>query len=157
MRVGIGYDAHRLVEGRRLVLGGVEIDWPRGLDGHSDADVLAHAVADAVLGACGLGDLGELFPASDPRWRGVSSLVLVERVAEIAAEQGFRIRNVDAVIVADAPRLGPHRERMRANLALALDIAPERVSVKPKSNEGLGFEGAGAGMSARAVALVDEG
>jgi len=154
MRVGIGYDAHRLVTGRPLILGGVEIANPTGLDGHSDADVLAHAVADAVLGAAGLGELGELFPASDERFRGASSLRLLEEVAERVRAAGLRVVNVDAVVIADRPRLGPHRAAMRANLARALGLDERAVGVKPKSNEGLGFEGTGAGMSARAVALV---
>jgi 2-C-methyl-D-erythritol 2,4-cyclodiphosphate synthase len=157
IRIGLGYDAHRLVAGRPLVLGGVAIPFPLGLSGHSDADVLSHAVADALLGAAGLGELGELFPAADGRWAGASSLVFLEHIRCLLGERGLRIVNVDAVVVADQPRLGPFREQMRARLAAALGIAPERVGVKPKSNEGLGFEGRGEGMSARAVALVERG
>jgi 2-C-methyl-D-erythritol 2,4-cyclodiphosphate synthase len=157
MRVGLGYDAHPLVEGRRLVLGGVEVPYSHGLGGHSDGDVLAHAVADAVLGAAGLGELGELFPASDPRWHGISSLVFLEEIARRLTAAAARLVNVDAVLVADRPRLGPYREQMRQRLAGALGVEVAQVAVKPKSNEGLGFEGTGAGMSARAVALVEIG
>jgi 2-C-methyl-D-erythritol 2,4-cyclodiphosphate synthase len=155
IRTGIGYDAHRLVAGRELVLGGVGIPHDRGLEGHSDADVLAHAVADALLGAAGLPDLGELYPASDPRYARASSLALLAEVAGLLAGRGLRVVNVDAVVVADAPRLGPHREGMRANLARALGLPVERVSVKPKSSEGLGFAGRGEGMAALATALVE--
>ena len=154
-RCGIGYDAHRLVPGRKLVLGGVEIPHDRGLLGHSDADVLSHAIADALLGAAGLGEIGELFPASDPRWAGVSSLHLLEQVAGRLAAHGFAIVHVDAVVVADAPPLRPHRDAMREGIARALGTEAKRVSVKPKSNEGLGFEGRGEGMSAQAVATVE--
>lgn len=155
IRSGIGYDAHRLVAGRRLVIGGVEIEHERGLAGHSDADVLAHAVADAVLGAAGLGELGELFPASDSSSKDADSMVLLHEVGDRAVARGFRVVHVDAVIVADAPPLRPHREKMRQNLAAALGVEPRRISVKPKSNEGLGFQGEGSGMSAYAVATVD--
>jgi 2-C-methyl-D-erythritol 2,4-cyclodiphosphate synthase len=153
-RVGVGYDAHPLVPGRKLVLGGVEVAHDRGLLGHSDADVLVHAVVDALLGAAGLGELGELFPAGDPGTAGVSSLVFLERTAALLAERGWTVVNVDAVLVADRPRLSPFLPRMRDNLARVLGVAPERVSVKPKSNEGLGFAGRGEGMSACAVALL---
>ena len=154
-RVGFGYDAHRLVEGRRLVLGGVEVPFARGLLGHSDADVLSHAIADALLGAAALGELGELFPATAPRWAGASSLVFLAETAALLAARGFRIVNVDAVVVAEAPRLAPYRAAMRENVARALGVELARVSLKPKSSEGLGFEGKGEGMSAHAVALVE--
>ena len=154
-RAGIGYDAHRLVRGRPLVLGGVRIEHEVGLDGHSDADVLSHAIADAVLGAAGLGELGELYPASDERWRGASSLELLRGVARLVAENRMRLVHVDAVLIADRPRLRQFRDRMRDNLAEALGVEVARVSVKPKSNEGLGFEGSGEGMSARAIATVE--
>jgi 2-C-methyl-D-erythritol 2,4-cyclodiphosphate synthase len=154
-RVGIGYDAHRLVAGRKLVLGGVEVPFEVGLAGHSDADVLSHAVADAVLGAAGLGELGERFPASEGRWKGASSLAFLVETARLLDECGARLVNLDCIVVADRPPLAPYREAMRENLARALGIDAFRVSVKPKSNEGLGFEGRGEGMSARAVALVE--
>lgn len=154
--MGIGYDAHRLVSGRPLILGGVNVPYALGLEGHSDADVLSHAVADALLGAAGLGDLGQVFPSSEPRFRGASSLVLLREVAARVRGSGYDIVNVDAVVVADAPHLEPFRSAMRANLAAALEVAIADVNLKPKSNEGLGFEGEGRGMSARAVALLRE-
>ncbi len=155
--VGHGYDVHRLVHGRRLVLGGVEIPFERGLLGHSDADVLAHAVADAVLGAAGLGDLGRHFPDSDRRWKDVSSLVLLEAVARMLRERGKRVVRVDATVVAQRPRLVPFVARMEHNLCAALGTGPGAVTVKATTTEGLGFEGRGEGISAHAVALVGEG
>lgn len=155
MRVGIGYDAHRLVEGRPLLLGGVRVPHGRGLAGHSDADVLAHAVADALLGALALGDLGERYPSSDERWRGADSLELLRRVAEEVAERGGRVTSVDSVVIAQEPRLAPHAGAMRAKLAEALGIDPARVSVKSKSTDRLGFEGRAEGIAAQAVALVE--
>ena len=155
IRVGLGYDAHRLVAGRKLVLGGVEVPFELGLDGHSDADVLSHAIADAVLGAAGLGELGELFPARDHDNRDRSSLVFLERIADMLSRDGMLLINVDAVIVADRPALGSYREQMRRKVAGALRVPVEQVAIKPKSNEGLGFEGRSEGMSARAVALVE--
>ena len=152
--VGHGYDVHRLVEGRRLVLGGVEIPFERGLLGHSDADVLAHAVADAVLGAAGLGDLGRHFPDTDPRWKGVSSLVLLETVAAMLGEQGKRVVRVDATVVAQRPKLAPFVPGMEQNLSAALGAGRGAVTVKATTTEGLGFEGRGEGISAHAVALV---
>jgi len=153
-RVGIGRDVHRLVEGRRLVLGGVEIPYGKGLAGHSDADVLAHAVCDALLGAVGRGDLGEHFPDTDPRWKDVSGAELLERTVEILREVGYVPVNVDASVCAEAPRLAPWRERMVENLSAALRLPASRVSVKFGTSEGLGFEGRGEGISADAVALV---
>lgn len=155
LRVGIGYDAHRLVEGRPLLLGGVKVPHPRGLAGHTDADVLAHAVADALLGALALGDLGARFPSSDDRWRGADSLDLLRRVAAEVAERGGRVACVDSVLIAQEPRLAPHAEAMRANLARALGIDAGRVSVKSKSTDRLGFEGRTEGIAAQAVALVE--
>lgn len=155
IRCGIGYDAHRLVPGRDLVLGGVKIPFTHGLAGHSDADVLCHAVADSVLGASGLGELGELYPATDEQWRNASSLVLLAGVAARLASVGGRVLWIDAVLVADAPKLRTYREAMRHNVATALGVQVAIVSIKPKSNEGLGFEGAGEGMSARAVATIE--
>jgi len=153
-RVGQGYDAHRLVEGRRLVLCGVEIPYEKGLLGHSDADVAAHALMDALLGAAALYDIGHHFPDSDPAYRGADSMALLSRVAQILKEHGWYPHNVDVTIVAQAPRFMPYRERMRENVARALRIPVERVSVKATTTEHMGFEGRGEGMSATAVATV---
>jgi 2-C-methyl-D-erythritol 2,4-cyclodiphosphate synthase len=153
-RVGQGWDIHRLTAGRPLVLGGVAIPHARGLAGHSDADVLVHALIDALLGAASDGDIGTHFPDSDVSWRDASSLTLLERVSERLRAAGWDIGNVDATIVAEAPRIGPHREEMREKLAHAMRIEPRRVSVKAKTAEGLGPEGAGEAISAQAVALL---
>lgn len=153
-RVGIGYDAHRFGAGRRLVLGGVEIPFEAGLVGHSDADVLCHAVADAVLGAAGLRDIGFHFPDSDPRWEGVSSLEILRISARRAREHGLVVTNVDVSVIAEAPKLGPYVERMKANLAEALGITPDRVGIKATSNEGMGFVGRREGVAASAVAML---
>jgi 2-C-methyl-D-erythritol 2,4-cyclodiphosphate synthase len=155
MRIGIGYDIHRITAGRPLVIGGVRFEGPWGLDGHSDADVLAHAIGDALLGAAGLGDLGTHFPPGDPQWKGASSLDLLRRIAGMIRERGGRIENVDAMVVAEAPRLAPCRDEMIANLAGALGIEPDRVSVKATTNEQLGTLGRREGMAAMAAALVD--
>ena len=155
MRIGHGYDVHRLVEGRRLVLGGVEIPWEKGLLGHSDADVLTHAVMDALLGAAALGDIGKLFPDSDPAYEGADSLVLLRRVTGVLAEHGYQIGNVDATVLAQRPKLAPHIPAMREKLAGAMGIDPEQVSVKATTEEGLGFTGAGEGVAAHAVALIE--
>ena len=152
--VGHGYDVHRLVEGRPLILGGVEIPFERGLLGHSDADVVAHAVADAVLGAAGLGDLGRHFPPSDPRWKDVSSLRLLEEISRMVAGGGLRVQRVDATLVAQRPRVAPHVPAMEQALARALGVPPGAVTVKATTTEGLGFEGREEGMAAHAVALV---
>lgn len=154
VRTGFGYDVHQLVENRRLVLGGVEIPFERGLDGHSDADVLVHAVMDALLGAAGAGDIGRLFPDTDPAYRDISSLELLRRVAGLLRQRGLEVVNLDAVVVAQAPRLAPYREEMRDNLARVLGLDPGAVNVKATTTEGLGFTGAGAGMAAYAVAAV---
>jgi 2-C-methyl-D-erythritol 2,4-cyclodiphosphate synthase len=154
VRVGIGYDIHPLAAGRALVLGGVRIDHPRGLDGHSDADVLTHAVIDAVLGAAGLGDIGTLFPADDARFKDASSLDMLRSAAGLIAESGFRIVNVDCTVIAQEPRLHPHLAMMGANLAGALGTVD--VNVKGKSPEGLGALGQGAGIAAQAVAMIEE-
>ncbi|MBE3587534.1 MAG: 2-C-methyl-D-erythritol 2,4-cyclodiphosphate synthase [Thermoanaerobacteraceae bacterium] len=154
MRVGFGYDVHRLVAGRPLVLGGVTIPFDRGLDGHSDADVLVHAVMDALLGAAGLGDIGCHFPDNDPRYAGISSLLLLERVGRLLAAGGFAVNNIDAVIVAQAPRLAGFIPGMRANMARVLGVARERVNVKATTTEGLGFTGSGQGMAAYAVSTI---
>jgi 2-C-methyl-D-erythritol 2,4-cyclodiphosphate synthase len=155
LRVGIGYDIHRLVVGRPLVLGGVRFESPRGLDGHSDADVLAHAIGDAVLGAASLGDLGQHFPPGEARWKDASSLDLLRRIRELLEPRNTRIVNVDATLVAEAPRVLPMRERMCANLAQALGLEPGDVSVKATTNEGLGAVGRAEGIAAWAVALVE--
>ena len=156
LRVGEGYDAHRLVAGRPLILGGVEIPHDRGLAGHSDADVLAHAVGDALLGAAGAGDLGLHFPSSDPRWRGASGATLLARVLEIVGRAGFAPVNVDATVVAEEPRLAPHAAAMRRGLAALLALDEAAVNVKLKSPDGLGAIGRGEGIAARAVALLRE-
>jgi 2-C-methyl-D-erythritol 2,4-cyclodiphosphate synthase len=156
MRVGTGYDLHPLREGRPLVLGGVHIDHPTGLDGHSDADVLTHAVIDAILGASGLGDIGAHFPPDDARYKGVSSLNLLAEAARVVGNAGFRVVNVDSTVIAQAPRLQEHLEAMARNLAHALGLDADAVSVKATSPEGLGSLGAGAGIAAQAVALVEK-
>jgi 2-C-methyl-D-erythritol 2,4-cyclodiphosphate synthase len=155
MRVGHGFDAHPLVEGRKLILGGVHIAFERGAVGHSDADVLAHALADALLGAAGLSDLGTRFPASDARWKDADSMELLSQCAAAVRAAGFEIVNTDATIVVDAPKLAPHIDWMRANLAVRLEIDQSRISVKAKSSEGLGYTGDGTGIAAFAVALLD--
>ena len=155
MRIGHGYDVHRLVAQRDLILGGVKIEYAKGLLGHSDADVLTHAVMDALLGAAALGDIGKLFPDSDPAYRGADSLKLAEVVAARVREAGFEISNIDATILAQAPKLAPHIEAMRRNLAAALGINISAVSVKATTEEGLGFTGEGLGMAAHAVCLLE--
>ena len=156
MRIGHGYDVHRLVEGRKLILGGVDIPWEKGLLGHSDADVLTHAIMDALLGAAALGDIGKLFPDNDPAYAGADSLVLLERVGERIAQAGYRVGNIDATVLAQRPKLAPHIPRMRENMATRLGINPDQVSVKATTEEGLGFTGAGEGMAAHAVCLLEE-
>ena len=157
MRIGFGYDSHCLADGRRLVLGGVEIPHEKGLQGHSDADVLIHAICDAILGAAGLDDIGRQFPDTDPAYRDISSLVLLERVRALAAARGYRVRNVDSSVVLERPKLAPHLEAMAENIAGVLQIPPGRVSVKAKTNEGMGLVGAGEGAAAFAVVLIGEG
>lgn len=154
IRIGHGYDVHRLVEGRKLILGGVEIKHTKGLDGHSDADVLAHAIADALLGAAALGDIGKHFPDTDPNYAGADSLMLLNRVTALLAANGYSIGNVDATVIAQAPKLAPHIELMRKKLALSLRVCPDRVSVKATTEEKLGFTGSGDGISAHAVCIV---
>lgn len=153
-RTGIGFDAHGFGDGRRLVLGGVEFPEERGLDGHSDADVLSHAVADAVLGAAGAGDIGRHFPPSDPRCADISSLLILSRAARMAEERGFRIENVDCSVVCERPRISPRAALMEERIAEALGISPELVSVKGTSTDGLGFAGRGEGVAALASALL---
>ena len=154
-RAGIGYDIHRRAQGRPLVLGGVRFESPWGLAGHSDADVLCHAIGDALLGAVALGDLGDHFPPGDPKWKDASSLDLLARIAALLAGRGARIVNVDAMVTAEAPKLAPAREAMRAHIARALGIEPAQVSVKATTNEGLGAVGRGEGIAAWAVAMVE--
>ena len=156
MRIGQGYDVHRLVPDRRLILGGVCIPYERGLLGHSDADVLTHAVMDALLGAAALGDIGGLFPDSDPRYAGADSLRLLREVCRLLAENGWRVVNLDSTVVAQAPKLAPYIGEMRANLAAACGVAPAAVSVKATTEEGLGFTGSGEGIAAQAVCLLEE-
>jgi 2-C-methyl-D-erythritol 2,4-cyclodiphosphate synthase len=154
MRVGYGYDVHRLVEGRSLILGGVKIAHPKGLLGHSDADVLVHSVIDALLGAAAMGDIGTLFPDTDPRYRGADSMVLLEKTARMVRAQGYDIANIDATVAAEWPRLAPHVASMRQNIADACGLCPDRVSVKATTEEGLGFIGEGRGMAAHAVCCL---
>jgi 2-C-methyl-D-erythritol 2,4-cyclodiphosphate synthase len=154
-RVGIGYDVHQLVTGRKLILGGVELAHTKGLEGHSDADVLMHAICDAVLGAIGEGDIGTFFPNTEPKWRGAASRVFLEEAArQVILHQG-RIINIDATVMAQAPKIGPHVPAMKANIAKALGIAEQRVGIKATTNEHLGFVGREEGMAAMAVASVD--
>jgi 2-C-methyl-D-erythritol 2,4-cyclodiphosphate synthase len=156
MRIGQGFDAHALVSGRKLVIGGVEIPYERGLAGHSDADVLIHAVCDALLGAAGLGDIGTHFPDTDARYKDISSRKLLMKVRELLHDRGLSVVNVDATVIAQAPKLAPHITAMRANLASDLGIAPEAVNVKAKTTEKLGFVGRGEGIAAEAIALLSE-
>jgi 2-C-methyl-D-erythritol 2,4-cyclodiphosphate synthase len=156
VRHGIGYDAHRLAEGRRLMLGGVELEHDLGLEGHSDADVLAHAVIDALLGAAGLDDIGAHFPDDDERWRDADSRDLLRRVASLLDDRGLAIVHVDATVVAEAPRIAPHREAMRGALSLALGVEPGTVNVKATRGEGMGFVGRGEGIAALAVATIED-
>ncbi len=156
IRCGIGYDAHRLVEGRKLFLGGVEIPHDRGLEGHSDADVLAHAIADALLGAMGEGDIGHHFPNTDETIRGVSSMEILRRVRSLLAEKNARAMNIDATVVTEAPQLQPHLPEMRAKIAGALACDVSRINIKATTNEGLGMIGRGEGMVAMATALVED-
>jgi 2-C-methyl-D-erythritol 2,4-cyclodiphosphate synthase len=153
--VGIGYDCHRLITGRRLVIGGVEIPHERGLHGHSDADVLAHAISDALLGAAGLGDIGEHFPDTDERWRDADSIELLVMVAALVDARGLRLVNVDCTVLMEQPKLAPHRQAIRARLAQALGLQEERVNVKASTGEGIGFVGRGEGVAALAVASLD--
>ena len=154
MRIGMGYDVHKLTEGRDLILGGVNIPWEKGLLGHSDADVLLHAISDALLGAASLGDIGKHFPDSDPAYKGIDSRILLKKVGELIEEKGFLIENIDATIIAQAPKMRPHIDTMRANIAEDLGITIEQVNVKATTEEGLGFTGAGEGISSQAICLL---
>ena len=153
-RVGIGYDAHRLADGHKLILGGVDIPFEKGLLGHSDADVITHAIIDAVLGACALGDIGAHFPDDDPAFAGASSLELLRRVGALVHQAGYAVGNIDCVCVAQAPKIAPFTAEMRGNIAAALGVAPAQVSVKGKTEEGMGFTGAGEGIAAHAVCVA---
>lgn len=155
IRIGHGYDVHRLVEGRKLIIGGVEIPHDTGLLGHSDADVLLHAISDSLLGAAALGDIGKLFPDNDKKYEGADSLILLKKVATRIYCAGYRIVNIDSTVIAQAPRLSPHIQKMRANIARALDIDKEQVSVKATTEEGLGFSGERLGIAAHAVCLIE--
>ena len=156
MRIGHGYDVHRLVEGRDLILGGVKIDYEKGLLGHSDADVLLHAVSDALLGAAGLGDIGRHFPDTDPKYKGADSLELLREVYRKISEKGFRVGNIDVTMIAQKPKLKDYISQMQENIAAAVNVSPERVNVKATTEEKLGFTGSGAGMAAHAVCLLEE-
>ena len=156
MRIGHGYDVHRLVEGRDLILGGVKIEFEKGLLGHSDADVLLHAVSDALLGAAGLGDIGKHFPDTDPKYKGADSLVLLEVVAQRVKEAGYRVSNIDVTMIAQRPKLKDHIPQMVSNIASAVGIDSNRVNVKATTEEKLGFTGTGEGMSCHAVCLLEE-
>ncbi len=157
LRVGLGVDAHALVDGVRLVLGGVEIESPRGLAGHSDGDVIAHALIDALLGGAGLGDIGSLFPPGEPEWEGASSLDLLRRAAAQVREAGWELVNADCVLIGEEPRIAPLREQMRERLAEALGVGAERVNVRATTTDKLGFTGRGQGLAAQAVALLERG
>ena len=155
VRTGIGYDVHRLVAGRRLVIGGVDVEFELGLQGHSDADVLTHAVIDALLGAAALGDIGQHYPDSDERWRDADSVALLEEVAGFLEQHGWSVRHVDATVICEEPKLGGHRDAMRARLAEAVGLPPLEVNVKFTTNEGMGFVGRGEGIAALAIATVE--
>ena len=155
MRVGHGYDVHRLVSGRKLILGGVEIPWETGLLGHSDADVLVHAVMDALLGAAGLWDIGHAFPDNDPAYEGIDSMILLGRVREMLEEKGYTVGNIDATVLAQRPKLAGHIPQMRRNIARVLGVEEDCINVKATTEEGLGFTGTGEGMAAHAVALLN--
>lgn len=156
MRIGMGYDVHRLTENRKLILGGVEIPYEKGLLGHSDADVLLHAIMDALLGAAALGDIGKHFPDTDPAYKGISSLRLLDHVAGLLKKQGFSVGNIDAVIIAQKPKMAPYIPKMRQNIAQALGISADRVNIKATTEEKLGFTGREEGIASQAVCLLEE-
>ena len=155
MRVGMGYDVHKLTEGRKLILGGVDIPWEKGLLGHSDADVLIHAVMDALLGAAALGDIGKHFPDTDPAYKGISSVKLLVHVAELLRKQEYAVGNIDATVIAQKPKMAPHIPQMRKNMADALGISESKINIKATTEEGLGFTGTGEGISSQAIASLD--
>ena len=152
----MGYDVHRLTEGRDLILGGVKIEWEKGLLGHSDADVLIHAVMDALLGAAALGDIGKHFPDTDPAYKGISSILLLKHVANLLKENGYTVGNIDATIIAQKPKMAPHIPKMRENMADAMGIPADRLNIKATTEEGLGFTGRGEGIASQAVCLLEE-
>lgn len=154
MRIGMGYDVHKLVEGRDLIMGGVKIPYEKGLLGHSDADVLLHAIMDALLGAAALGDIGKHFPDTDPAYKGADSLMLLEKVGELLEQEGFLVENIDATIIAQAPKMRPHIDTMRENIAKALCLDVRQINVKATTEEGLGFTGSGEGISAQAICML---
>lgn len=156
MRIGIGYDVHRLVKGRKLILGGIEIPYEKGLDGHSDADVLTHALMDALLGAIGQGDIGKWFPDKDPKYLNIDSLLLLDEVMQKVASSGYRIGNVDVVVIAQQPKLGPHFPAMKQKLAQHMGCGEDRINLKATTEEHLGFTGRGEGIAAEAVCLLEE-
>ena len=156
MRIGIGYDIHRLAAGRKLILGGVEIPYEKGLLGYSDSDVLLHAIIDALLGAAALGDIGQRFPDNDPAYKDISSLILLERTCDLVTKAGFTLYQLDSIIIAERPKLGPHMAQIKAKIGPILRIPPERIGVKAKTNEGLGPIGEGQAIAAQAVVLLDE-
>lgn len=156
MRIGHGYDVHRLTEGRKLIIGGVQIAHEKGLLGHSDADVLAHAISDALLGAIACGDIGKLFPDNDPKYKGADSMLLLAKVASKVRESGYRISNIDSTVIAQAPKLAPYIKGMRENISRALSVGVEDVSVKATTEEGLGFSGEMLGIAAHAVCLIEK-
>ena len=155
MRIGHGYDVHKLVEGRKLIMGGVDIPYEKGLLGHSDADVLLHAISDALLGAAALGDIGKLFPDTDPQFKGADSLVLMAEVYRQIKEKGYKLVNIDATIIAQRPKMRPHIDNMRSNIARTLGVDMDCINVKATTEEGMGFTGEGLGISAHAVCLID--
>ena len=156
MRVGMGYDVHKLTEGRKLILGGVDIPWEKGLLGHSDADVLIHAVMDALLGAAALGDIGKHFPDTDPAYKGISSIKLLVHVAELLRKQEYAVGNIDATVIAQKPKMAPHIPQMRKNMADALGISESKLNIKATTEEGLGFTGRGEGIASQAICLLIE-
>lgn len=156
MRVGMGYDVHKLTENRKLILGGVEIPWEKGLLGHSDADVLIHAVMDALLGAAALGDIGKHFPDTDPTYKGISSIKLLKHVADLLEQNGYEVGNIDATVIAQKPKMAPHIPQMRKNMAAALGISESQINVKATTEEGLGFTGRGEGIASQAICLLTE-
>ncbi|MEE8359880.1 MAG: 2-C-methyl-D-erythritol 2,4-cyclodiphosphate synthase [Candidatus Omnitrophota bacterium] len=156
MRIGIGYDIHRITEGRKLVLGGVEIPYIKGLEGHSDADVLLHAICDALLGAAGEGDIGRHFSDKDPKYKNISSLLLLERVCEIVADKRFKVHNVDTVLIADEPKIEPFKENMKDKIKEVLKVSKEQINIKATTSEGVGTIGRGEAMAAHAVVLLEE-
>ena len=154
MRIGMGYDVHKLTEGRDLILGGVNIPWEKGLLGHSDADVLIHAVMDALLGAAALGDIGKHFPDTDPAYKGISSIKLLVHVADLLRENGYEVGNIDATVIAQKPKMAPHIPQMRRNMAEALGISESKLNIKATTEEGLGFTGRGEGIASQAICLL---